>query len=448
MGDTAAEARLPWDDAALYPKEPVRVRRYRRLQSWYRETQLDEAYAVLPGRPATATRPAREAQAVGSLLQPALEPLADTRNFLAPSEFATEILDYVNARVPQVRRAKGTLEEGRLRLNMLSSMPMCFNIFAPLRNRPAATCALLQDLFGLDAQRLVDIHGIGGIECEWAPPRAHGALDGSAFDAVIAYADSYERVGLLGIETKYTDSFSPKQYAQPGIADEADRRRTYIAAMRQSGWFKDGSADVLWQSATNQMWRNTMLAGVCESLPGVATAHVATVRLYDDPGADRAVSAVRQQLIDGSKLIDVPLERLLRNPPPDLVDWAHALQRRYTDLSPVEKATEQNRATLQNRLDEWFPRGCWVQAEAWRSTPYEFGCPRPLAKLRADHVLVVHLWREDHWSGDYPLSPRRIIRRNRERCEIEIDAGRWRLSSEVPELYAAALATQREQLLA
>ena len=338
---------LRWDDDRLYPKEPGRVRRYRALQSWYRENVLDAAYGCTDPRPATRTRPAEGPRPVGSLLAPAPDPSRDQRNFLAPSEFAGEILAYVNDRVPRVQAADGTLEEVRLRRNMLSSMPLCFNVFAPLRKRPDAACELLRDIFGLDAQQLVSVHGIDGIECEWAPSQEYGIGDRTAFDAVVAYTDSDKRVAVLGVETKYTDTFSRTEYGRPGRARESVRCEKYRRHTTQSGWFRDGAADELWRRATNQMWRNTMLAAACESLPGVSYAHVAVLHLYDDPGADKAIAGVREQLRDPSRVLDVPLERLLRNSTPALVDWAEVITRRYTDLTPVVKSTERERRRLQ-----------------------------------------------------------------------------------------------------
>jgi len=438
---------LAWDDDALYPKEPARVGRYRALQSWYRQHVLDAGYGYTNPRPATKTRPAVPARPIGSMLDSVEDPEWDARNFLAPSPYAKEILRYVNERVPQVRAADGTLEEARLRRNMLSSMALCFNVFAPMRTRPKPACELLRHLFGLDAQGLLEVHGIGGIECEWAPRGEQGIGDRRAFDAVIAYVDSSARVGILGIETKYTDTFSPTEYAKPGVSSEAARRDAYVRHMAESGWFTNGAADELWHRSTNQMWRNTMLAAACNALPGVSMAHVAVVDLFDDPGADIAITRVREQLHDPSRVIDVPIERILRNAPLAFQDLAQALARRYTDLTPVVKDTEETPRKLQADLDRWFPSGCWAEHEPWREEPYSFGCARPIARLNEDGVLVVEIWREDDWSGEYSTIPSRLTRRG-EHTDLEIDAGRWRLTSEIPRECVRPLANLRAAILA
>jgi hypothetical protein len=383
---------------------------------------------------------------VGSLLAPFPHPSRDDRNFLAPSAYAPEILEYVNDRLPRVRDADGTLEEARLRRNMLSSMPLCFNLCAPLRNRPSDACDLLRRVFGLDAQRLVSVHGIEQIECEWAPPPAHGIGDRTAFDAVVAYADASDRVRILGIETKYTDTFSPTEYAKPGVVKEAGRRTAYQDQMKHAGWFVEDAADRLWPRATNQMWRNTMLAAACETLPGVSQAHVAVVHLFNDPAAEVAISSVQDQLNPEfrDRVLDVPLERILRNAPTSLDDWAAALAERYTDLTPVCKGTEGERARLQANLDRWFSKGSWAILEPWQSDPYSFGCARPLARL-LDGVLVVEIWREDNWSGFYPAIEHRVVTRG-DRTEVDLDGGRWRLTGEIPAEFIQPLADLRRSL--
>jgi hypothetical protein len=111
MEEETVEHRLRWDDPELYPKEAARVRRYRRLQSRYREHKLDADYGYTDPRAATKTRNAIPSRPVGSLLAPVPHPSRDDRNFLAPSAYAPEILEYVNDRLPRVRDADGTLEE-------------------------------------------------------------------------------------------------------------------------------------------------------------------------------------------------------------------------------------------------------------------------------------------------------------------------------------------------
>jgi hypothetical protein len=131
---TRSDAMLAWYDPALQvPGDPARRARYRALQSWYRETVLHTE----PGRHPHGQQP------VGSMLPEdrALEGL----NFLDQ-----KIASYTERRAEEVIRDGGTLDRDRLRRNLLSSMPLCFNLFGKLQAHRPAAARVLGTLLGLD----------------------------------------------------------------------------------------------------------------------------------------------------------------------------------------------------------------------------------------------------------------------------------------------------------
>src|SRR3989339_1207309 len=99
-----------------------------------------------------------------------------------------------------------TIEEFRLFNNMLSSMPMCFNLFSDLRellmNNKDEGTKVIKQLF----QEIPWIETAHEIEVEFIPiPIADYTNDKSAFDAVI-FAENRKGIkSLISIETKYTD---------------------------------------------------------------------------------------------------------------------------------------------------------------------------------------------------------------------------------------------------
>lgn len=237
--DASSGRYLNWNDEALFVSEDHRRRLYRRLQSRYRQERLDAPYGWTKPRAATTQRPAVLARPVGSLLDPKWGSEHPAANFLAPSECAELILAYVNTRENDVLKSGGSLDPVRLRTNMLSSMPRCFNLFAPLRAQPAAALDLLRRGFGVDAVELIQIADIDGIECEWAPPPSAGIGDRTAFDAVVSYRDGLGQRCILGVETKYTETFSTTEYGRPGDERQASRRAHY-RRWTQAGWFREG----------------------------------------------------------------------------------------------------------------------------------------------------------------------------------------------------------------
>ena len=184
---------LPWDDQVLFPvNEPARMAKYRKLQSRYRQE-------VLHAKPGASGNYA----ALGSYLD-ADEVAANPQlNFLSPVAHAHAL-----EREVVVRKQGGALDPVRLRRNMLSSMPLCFNLFGTMRAEPDFL-VVFQELFDPDAIAIREI------ACEWAPQPPSAYLnDRTAFDAVVLY-DTAGGPRFYGIETKYTEPFSAKEYTSP-----------------------------------------------------------------------------------------------------------------------------------------------------------------------------------------------------------------------------------------
>jgi len=296
-----------WDSRDLrVASDSSRTARYRLLQSWYRQTVL--------GVEAGATGQAGSERLVGSRLR--REDVAERRdlNFLDP-----KIAGYAQRRAVEVQREGGTLEPVRLFRNMLSSMPLCFNVFGMIRETPDAQLEFVQQLFDPSAV------GIEMIECEWTPVAGLG--DRTAFDAAIVTRHVDGSTHLIGIETKYTDSFSPTEY------ESAE----YVRVHQASGWFRDGTAGDLSGRATNQMWRDCLLAAAAELAGEYTTAAVVVLALEDDPGAGAAIAGVDAALSDPRRCQAVPLQRIVEagKQITPLVAWASEFERRCIDLTPI-----------------------------------------------------------------------------------------------------------------
>ena len=297
-----------WDDPLLFvSSDDRRTFRYRLQQSWYRETVLNAA----PAWRASAKRN------LGSLLD------ANELRFRPGLNFLNEAASvHAQDRIAAVHHAGGTLEAERLRTNMLSSMPMCFNLFGALRDHPEFL-ELVRATLDPEATAIVRV------DCEWAPVPADALGDKTAFDAVVVTARADGSRHLVGVECKYTEPFSATRY----------NTERYSAVHDGSGWFKDGTAQSLIGSSTNQLWRNTLLAVACATRGHADTAAVAVVALAEDPKASRAVNDVRAILKEPElHCRAVPLESFVsaaRDIGGVLNVWANQFERRYLDLSPI-----------------------------------------------------------------------------------------------------------------
>jgi len=241
-------------------------------------------------------------------------------NFLDPAAYR-----HAERRIAEVRQEGGTLDEDRLRRNLLSSMPLCFNIFGALGTHPALP-ALLRTA-GVDQSAA----NVDDVICEWAPQPASAHLgDRSAFDALVRYRAEDGSRRFVGIETKYTETFSPTEY----------QRAEYVRVTEESGWFKPGAESALVGSATNQLWRTVMLAASVDSAGQLGVGSVLVLTLDDDQDAAACVAMVRSQLTDESRLQHVTYEHLMEacrwTGDPDLEAWARRFRLRYLDVDDIE----------------------------------------------------------------------------------------------------------------
>jgi hypothetical protein len=121
-----------------------------------------------------------------------------------------------------VQREGGSLEPVRLFHNMLSSMPLCFNVFGMIRETPDAQLEFVRQLFDRQRSRSNDRVRVDP---------GCGLGDRTAFDAAIVTRHADGSTHLIGIETKYTESFSPTEYdstSTPGCTRHRDGSETAL----------------------------------------------------------------------------------------------------------------------------------------------------------------------------------------------------------------------------
>ncbi len=239
-------------------------------------------------------------------------------NFLTPAAHR-----HAEERISAASSENASIEVDRLRRNMLSSMPMCFNLFGAIGQEPGFL-TVFQQLFDSGATSITNV------VCEWAKidPKGPAILhDRTAFDAVVFYERS-DGSAFCGIETKYTEPFSQKTH-------KPTNKNRYREVTTESGWFvaDDGAIDRLQRSASNQLWRNVMLAAAHE-MAGSGRGSVAVVALDGDSGAAKAVAAVSAELTEdhADRLPSVTLESIMaaaKAGTPELAGWADRFERRY-----------------------------------------------------------------------------------------------------------------------
>jgi hypothetical protein len=189
------------------------------------------------------------------------------RNFLTPA-----ILQQVRKRLAEPQ--ENQLIQERLWIDLLSSQPMCFNLFGELAaDLELATRAAQVWWPGRVAQ-------VTEVLFEWSPGRRDRRYLGNrtAFDAVLLHTTPAGGRGFIGIETKYHE-----RPAWPGRLT-LERLARYVEVAERSAVFRPGWRDALAQTSLEQIWLDHLLAlsmlgergdGLCVLLYPTANAAMA-----------------------------------------------------------------------------------------------------------------------------------------------------------------------------
>ncbi len=288
--------------------------RMRFHQSWYRATVLRLAYGTGPQ--------ATSSTAYGNMLVAA--DAEQGRNFVTPEIFAV-----ARARLAQ---GGGGVEPFRLLHNMLSSQPLCFNLFGPLVGKPERAARLFGSLFP------GEIASVREVRIEYAPSPASDYLaDRTSFDAFVDYVRPDGARAFIAIETKLTDTFSP------AVKDGPCYRR-WMSGPRDP--FLPEASPRVQLSAHNQLWRNHLLALAMRDIPSSPYAACRSVVVHhplDEDGA-AAVASYRALLRpDQASFAVATLDSIVAgfarvSQGEEEHRWLDALRARYLDLSASEEA--------------------------------------------------------------------------------------------------------------
>ena len=133
--------------------------------------------------------------------------------------------------------------------DLLSSQPLCFNLFAELqRDLPLATDVMKNLTNGL-------VGSVTDIDFEWSPGRGDTRLTGdrSAFDVYVSFSSAGHKKGFIGIEVKYHENL---------IGAASPHKDRYDQIADQMGCFKESNREVLKDQPLQQIWRDHLLAGI------------------------------------------------------------------------------------------------------------------------------------------------------------------------------------------
>lgn len=243
-------------------------------------------------------------------------------NFLDPD------LQRLTRREMAYREPGAMIDEHRVWSNMLSSMPLAFNLFGGLKLSRALAHDVCRSLWPQLVQEVCHI------QFEHSPARGdvRFTADGTAFDVFISCRDAAGAKTFVAIEVKYSEAMT-----EP----EARARERYEALTEECGLYEDPSDAALRANPLQQLWREHMLSE-CLIANGLYDrgVFVCLAPKLNDP-VQRACKLYASKLIerDGACGFDaVPLEEMvgaIREA--GSVEFADALNERYCDFMPVHQ---------------------------------------------------------------------------------------------------------------
>ena len=158
----------------------------------------------------------------------------------------------VSQEIENAKKTGALISEPRIWTNLLSSQPLCFNLFGELFFDLNLATVFFQNLFPERIDKVM------AIRFEYSPGRGDFKYTGdrSAFDVFVEYKKGDIR-GFIGIEVKYAESLKEESndMAKKYFEENEERKKRYVTLTNESGVFKPDSVDFLRMPPLSQICR-------------------------------------------------------------------------------------------------------------------------------------------------------------------------------------------------
>ena len=178
------------------------------------------------------------------------------KNFLTEDAFK-----YAEYRVEN-RKKYETIESDRLFNNLLSSQPMAFNLFCPLRQMREESPEVATQVIKA-ALPDYPIHRVTDVDLEFIPEKYTELTgDKSAMDAIIKFVDSDGRGGFIAIETKYSENLGTNAAYKRDESGKKVPRTQCVNAIKKLQCFTPDVENSIMEGTTplTQIYRNFLLS--------------------------------------------------------------------------------------------------------------------------------------------------------------------------------------------
>ena len=256
----------------------------------------------------------------------------------APNLMWTAAVDAYEEAKSGLTAGAGIIYEDRLRRNLLSSQPLCFNLFGFLGEMDANALLPWVRTYAPLAT------SVSRIRLEYSPSVAElgGApLGGSAFDACVEYELPSESRGFIGIETKYHEDLAGGLKVPP---EGSPARAKYARETQLRAWRAGAAWELTAHRKNLQFWYNQLMAqrtyDLIKDEAGMRRYTEFTevvVACRQDESAKAVVRTVADQLAEGHEgtlrfcAIDDVVDAVAGHD-----GWKRDFRQRYTDFTPIQ----------------------------------------------------------------------------------------------------------------
>jgi len=209
--------------------------------------------------------------------------------------------------------------------NLLSSQPLCFNLFAEFQQDLNVATRVFQQLC---PDRIAVVTAI---EFEHSPGRGNPKYtgDSSAFDVYVEYLNGTGEKGFVGIEVKYHENLMNKP---------SSIKPRYFEVAEKMKCFRPECLPQLQLSPLEQIWRDHLLAGsLLNAGDGFKDGFFVFLAPKDNPHCKRAVGKYRECLTDERTFESWTLEDVVAVIKENTGDgWIHEVVDRYLGFGKIE----------------------------------------------------------------------------------------------------------------
>jgi hypothetical protein len=245
--------------------------------------------------------------------------------------FYDETFEYAKYRVEHIKKDE-TIKADRLFNNLLSSMPMAFNLFHPLmlimKKYPGSLNRMIQRAF----PELTVTH-VDDVLIEYIPlPISSFTDDRSAMDAAILFSDDKSNNYIISIEIKYIDHLGK---------NKAKENNLKLKTARSLNIFTEAGLHTISLGCT-QIYRNFLLTEKYRIVHGLYDSFSIILAPGDHPSTEAEIASLHENLLPQFhyKLRKYALKDFVSNLkydcPEEFQPWLEWFYNRYLDFSKTK----------------------------------------------------------------------------------------------------------------